>query len=582
MKTRRCRRIITLGFLGLLLLSGAFVAVSCGNVLGRAFLPDLSDGVDPPPNGPENPNGGESQPYWQFLRSLDVYGSEEMPRNLTIDRYGNFFIDFENSTAARRHDPSGTVMNSFELFEYNPNHRPVASGTLEHSTLSIWDETEQEFYLYSADNDVNETVHDLSVIQAAVEPDGFAAIEVHPLSATHYLIWYIVIGPGSHRVSLLDLSDDTLSAPYEANGIIQDVTDGPDGRYYILVDRGDLFISEYEVDVVRTDLLIPELVVESTVELSTENLEQSPLGAPHRFGVDGAGNFHVLDAPPANGSTQLSVKSFNSSGRLLRNWATVTWAGQGQFFHISQNYQNIAVYNDEVYVVDRRRAGDIQVFGPVRQIPSPENSSLARASDEPRLSPGLNDEWYLTVTVRDAANNPITGLMSDAFEVRTLSGDGETSIAFVYDDGDEPGEYRLAVVHDTEETFGMSVEVMGVEVGSLSGLTVGPVNTADGRRFIIDTFGSSFRTMVITTVGDAEVASIELLLPGPEPTTFEDYTIEPEGEPGRYELNVTTTAEGFFDDSEGDNIPRQTLRIYFENAEDGDREHLDVWFVRRL
>ncbi|TVR62582.1 MAG: hypothetical protein EA426_01695 [Spirochaetaceae bacterium] len=471
-------------------------------------------------------------------------------------------------------------MNSFELFQYNPNHRPVASGRLEHSTLSIYDETGQQFYLYSADNDVNEIVNELSVIQAAVEPDGFAAIEVHPLSATRYLIWYLVFdGPGSHRVSLLDLSDDTLSAPYEANGIIQDVTEGPDEQFYILVDRGDFF-PEYEVDVVRVDLSIPELVVEMTVELSSENPEQPPLGAPHRFGVDAAGNFHVLDAPPANGSTQLSVKTFDSSGRFLRNWATVTWAGQGQFFHISKNYQNIAVFNDEVYVVDRRGGGDIQVFGPVGQIPSPENSSLERASDEPLLTPGLNDEWFLTVAVRDAANNPITGLMRDAFEVRTLSGNGESSIAFVYDDRAQPGVYRLAVVHDTEETFGLSVEVMGVEVGSFSGLTVGPVNTADGRRFIIDTFGFSSRTMVITTVGDAEVGNIELLRP--EPTTFEDYTLEPGAGPGLYELTVTTTAEGFYDESDDDNIPRQTLRVQFENAEEGDREHIDIWFVRRL
>lgn len=344
---------------------------------------------------------------------------------------------------------------------------------------------------------------------------------------------------------------------------VYDMALGPDGTVYVLDGEG-----------LRVLALPADLSSYSAVPIPEDDLI-----APYGLTVDSNGLIHVLDYTvlifdgagwnPADPG----VKTYAADGSPVSTWANIQWHGGGKFI----NPSDIASGNGLVYVKDSYPGGRIQVFRQAAQSVSSANSSAARAPDETLTSPGPQDEWYITAVVRDSGNQPITGLMHEAFSVETTSEEVTPSISFVYPDNGD-GNYRIALTFNDEGIVSFDLRVMGTDIQAFNDLTVTPpVDTVSPRRSFGHPSGG-YPALDIPLPSEAVIDRIERLLPAPvilDP--FEEYSINgPEGDLYWVEFTPLTQDLWYYDHDPADNLYKQTLRVYLTG---GDRDYIDVWLT---
>ncbi len=104
--------------------------------------------------------------------------------------------------------------------------------------------------------------------------------------------------------------------------------------------------------------------------------------------------------------------------------------------------------------------------------PSSVNSSVSAATSP--VSPLVNGTFTFEVSLRDAQNQPISGLGIDEFNypgMITHSGSGFLNIVAVNEDGDT-GDYTVSAAYDTAETIDIDIAVLYTNIGTIENVVV--------------------------------------------------------------------------------------------------------------
>ncbi len=160
----------------------------------------------------------------------------------------------------------------------------------------------------------------------------------------------------------------------------------------------------------------------------------------------------VSNSPVSN----LQVSEFVFSGEGNATIAGFTNVGSGQYtFTVTNNTVQTINISLTARTISIGSTGNIEFIA----VPSLANSSVS-ASPSSVLADGTTAS-VLTTIVRDAGNNPITGLTSQKFSFTGLSA---ASVGGFSDNGS--GNYTFNVTNGTAETISITVEVNGVEIGT--------------------------------------------------------------------------------------------------------------------
>lgn len=433
---------------------------SCGNVLGSAYAghPLETDG-----------------PYWRVVREVGATGTGDerlrvAPALMDADSSGRLYlldVDSEYEYARLKvFGPDGALERA--LGEYSTVTNEVNDGPSKGVDIQwsgsetglaacadgswIFASSSNSPYLFrysiasgtwdhrdTGDADHVKTVENPRTVRIA--SDGSVYLLNYDPEAYAYFIARFAFG------------SDVNAAPdarydFTTNQDIVDFDIGPDGRIFALSGSEGCFYA------LGADLASISDPIGSGVPTQ-----------PSKIAVDSDGYVHVVS------DYGVSVYTFAPDGSFVRRWGESRGSALGRFGVPEGYYEGplipgAASRGALLYLSDYGNAR-VQSFERVTQ------ALGSLSSVEGSSSPGRGVTWPITVKVRDTSGKPITGLMREAFDSEPSLPEAAwiDDVAETLDGSGAPtGDYVLSCTAPSSDRFDLGIEVMGAEVGRLTGI----------------------------------------------------------------------------------------------------------------